>query len=591
MLVTLASFSSAAALTAVNVTPNSTVVGTSDVAFNITLDVPTAHLNMSNITVEFPTGYTVSGASVISTITIPSSGTVAVSGQNVTYNFANTSFAADTNVSLEIAGITINTTTGLHTLAAYTYNMTDTPSTDLVDSGTGTYTATAGNAYSINVNVTALNVTAGNSSRILASVLDQYGNVNSTTNLDWSSNASTVSEVTAGNNSLEVTVNGTLVGQALITVFHADNASATNSTVVTVTAGNITLVYVNNTQAYFNIGGCSIPTPIGAYGLDAQGNTNTTGEFYWASNDTNVATVYSGNGTTAVIINGTGISTGQANISVYSEHILAINATIMTVGNCTSSGTPTPTGGSSGVTCTLDTQCPVGSYCPSGYCLGLSTSCADDGSCNELCVRARRTDPDCSTSTSTPVPTSAPSVQPEDEEEPELSSSTKTIGSGASVKGSFGASRATFTLSYKPTSAFRGTVSFRLPFDYADYVSGVISLSPAPSHVEEGSLIAVWDVNLAANQEFKADVTVRKGVDESVLEEFQAPSTKAATTPADDGVKPTAIPTQRPASTGGVAAAPAAAAGPDYAIWIIVVVILVAIVGYYYYSQQSGKKK
>ncbi len=111
-----------------------------------------------------------------------------------------------------------------------------------------------------------------------------------------------------------------------------------------------------------------------------------------------------------------------------------------------------------------------------------------------------------------------------------------------------GVSSSSFNLSYTAgASGFEGTISYRLPFDYALFEEGKISFSPVPSTVTQGSIIAYWQASLAPQQAFIATLNVAEVFNESILQQFTAAMLDAATpTP---GPAQTATPTATPFAT------------------------------------------
>ncbi len=90
----------------------------------------------------------------------------------------------------------------------------------------------------------------------------------------------------------------------------------------------------------------------------------------------------------------------------------------------------------------------------------------------------------------------------------------------------------TFELSYTAGSGgFNGTLSYRLPLNYADYLAGKITFEPKPARVHEGGgIIAEWDANLADGETFKSKIIVVKGL-ETALRESMSTLTALAATP------------------------------------------------------------
>ncbi|MFH1200484.1 MAG: hypothetical protein V1708_05430, partial [Candidatus Micrarchaeota archaeon] len=390
-------------------------------------------------------------------------------------------------------------------------------------------TVSAGVAQSVSVNATSLSVAAGGSVRINVSALDASGNSVPDAYFNWTSNSSGVSAVVSGNGTGVIVVNGTLVGQALITVFHSSNSSATNTTTVTVSAGPIVKLDVNVTTLSLTVGGYYM---ILATGKDAWGNANNTDKinYTWSPSSASIANVTAGNLTANATVYA--VAAGTANVNVtYQPNTTITNVTAVTVS--AAAATTTPSSGSS------------------------SSSSG--------------------TTSGTPSVAPTPTPAPEPTATPQAEQSTAVLDDSSSVTGVFGASSATFTLSYTaPSGGFQGDVTFRLPFSFADYTSGRISLSPTPDEVREGSIIAVYkNRKLSAGSSLKVTAVVSKSVPKDVLSQFTAPTVRK--TMADDGsgwsvpsVAATAVPAwQQPA-------APVAAKGGDYTIWIIVALVFAA---------------
>ncbi len=184
----------------------------------------------------------------------------------------------------------------------------------------------------------------------------------------------------------------------------------------------------------------------------------------------------------------------------------------------------------------------------------------------------------------TPAPTAAPTAAPT------VAPEVKQLDQNTIVTGSIGQTSSTFVLSYIAGSdGFSGTLSYRLPFDYADYLSGKITFDPVPSRVRQGSVVADWNVDLGSSESFKATVTVAKQVAASVLEQFTAPTTIAATpTPKPIEEQPTVEAPTAIAAT--PAPAPAAQAGGiDFGlIGGIILLVLIAGGAYLYYQKSKA---
>ncbi|MDP2718147.1 MAG: hypothetical protein Q8P02_05360, partial [Candidatus Micrarchaeota archaeon] len=170
------------------------------------------------------------------------------------------------------------------------------------------------------------------------------------------------------------------------------------------------------------------------------------------------------------------------------------------------------------------------------------------------------------------TPTTATPAQP----------SSRQTGPSSFVNGNFGSSSASFALTYTaPASGLKGQLSDRLPFDFADYEAGLISITPEPSSVQPGSILATWDVALAPGETFEATVEVAKAVDESVLKDFKAPVAKPVSVPSQPAVTPapTAAPAQEPV--------PAQA---DNTLWYVLGALIILGVLYYVFAGKKPKK-
>ncbi len=106
--------------------------------------------------------------------------------------------------------------------------------------------------------------------------------------------------------------------------------------------------------------------------------------------------------------------------------------------------------------------------------------------------------------------------------------------------------------------------------------------------MRQGSVIADWKVDLEASESFKATVTVAKQVAASVLEQFTAPTTIAATpTPKPVEEQPTEAPTAIAATPTPIPAAQAG--GIDFGlIGGILLLVLIAGGAYLYYQKSKA---
>ncbi|MFA6049338.1 MAG: hypothetical protein WC792_05345 [Candidatus Micrarchaeia archaeon] len=181
--------------------------------------------------------------------------------------------------------------------------------------------------------------------------------------------------------------------------------------------------------------------------------------------------------------------------------------------------------------------------------------------------------------TATPAPAATPTPAPTPV--PEI----KQLGSNSLVTGSIGGTSSTFQLSYTAGSGgFQGTLTYTLPFDYQDYLDGIITFDPKPSLVRRGSVVAEYrGVSLVESETHKLTVTVAKALESSVLQQFTAPKAVAAT--------PTPAPVVTEAPTAAPEApTPAPTAAGDMNNWLIGGVLLVIIVGalYLYLARKNA---
>ncbi len=171
----------------------------------------------------------------------------------------------------------------------------------------------------------------------------------------------------------------------------------------------------------------------------------------------------------------------------------------------------------------------------------------------------------------TPTPTPTPAVQ----------TLFRVLSETASVTASIGLNSAEFTLTFKAgnDTAFNGTVEYELPFDYDDYTSGVLLLSPAPASARSGSVIASWNVSLNASGEFKVTAAYGAQVLPSILDGFKPPVVRSA---ASAG---TATP---PPDAGSAIAGFAKSQGAN--ILIVIAVVAALIGGLALYSKVKSKQ-
>ncbi len=186
--------------------------------------------------------------------------------------------------------------------------------------------------------------------------------------------------------------------------------------------------------------------------------------------------------------------------------------------------------------------------------------------------------------TPTPTPTPTPSSTPTPTPTPSPTVNERNVDSSTKVKGSFFLSSASFELTYTAGSkGFYGDISWRLPFDYADFQAGKISIRPAPKRVIQGSVLATWEnVDLNAGGKFVVTVTVDKSVDPSVMQQFAKPSLSPKTR-----LAPTSRPTVQPTATPTTPKKPVAQGQQaDYTLWLILLVVIIAG-GYYFFAMRK----
>ncbi|MEK6924020.1 MAG: hypothetical protein AABW54_02170 [Candidatus Micrarchaeota archaeon] len=191
-----------------------------------------------------------------------------------------------------------------------------------------------------------------------------------------------------------------------------------------------------------------------------------------------------------------------------------------------------------------------------------------------------------STSNATPTPTANATATPTPAAEGKI---TRELNAETKATGEFTPTQSTLTLSYTaPVSGFRGTLSYRLPISYRDYTDGLVTITPAPSEVREGSVIAEWrDVTLGAFEEFSATVTVAKQLEPSVLDGITINAAPAEATPA-------------PKTAEGGAEAAAAATSENAApqeeetagLWLIRIsaLLFVAVLVWLYFEKRKFEK-
>lgn len=135
----------------------------------------------------------------------------------------------------------------------------------------------------------------------------------------------------------------------------------------------------------------------------------------------------------------------------------------------------------------------------------------------------------------------------------------------------FGKEGTDFELTYQAgPNGFYGDLQWRFPFDYSQYVLGQVRITPIPTKVEKGSVIATWNsLNLKPNEEFRVSITVAKVLERSVTSEFKAPTLSSKPKPTQET---TANATVQPQVK---------ALGPDYTMIGVVVIAILAAAAYF----------
>ena len=464
------------------------------------------------------------------------------------------------------------------------------------------------------------NVSGGNFT-FTASGLDAYENQNNTGSFNWSSSNANISANLAGNGTGTGTFNASIAGTATITVMSNANNSVTNSTTATVTAGSIVTLRVLYSAAS-TAAGVNVSANITS--LDAQGNAVNDTYNFSASDPQGVIPA---NGTT----NGTFINftlktagnatinvTGNGNSSLINSTIILVNISSVaqvllvpqnpsvTVGgtvqmnvtlkdaygntnnsvNATFNATGTTGNGTVNLTTGLFTSTAAG-------LAAVSANYSNVWNTTNVTVNsAPAATPAPSSSQAGPAPVSTATPEKESTATTTPAPGEETVGEEkpviiapdekTTVAGTFTSDSASFSLTYTAgSSGFAGTLTYRLPLSYADYLAGIIKFDPEPKSVREGSVIAEWDAELKANEKFEVTVDVAKPVEPAVLKEFKAPETKlkktvpkgiSATTATTTGTE-----TAYAAKTGGEAAAT-----PDYGQYAIYAAIILIVAAWSY---------
>ncbi|MBI4361032.1 hypothetical protein HY572_04650 [Candidatus Micrarchaeota archaeon] len=202
-------------------------------------------------------------------------------------------------------------------------------------------------------------------------------------------------------------------------------------------------------------------------------------------------------------------------------------------------------------------------------------------------------------STATPAPATAPAATSSPPSLPPFSGSSQTPTPVPPEAKNFGDSRfgssqvfvdfkpqsTQFTYSFTANAQGVYSVQQHIPgIDVSDVDAGLVSFSPQPSKIQQGSVIATWDVSLAEGQEFDVTVTVAKALSKSILDQLEPPVVKSTSAPVS-GSQPVEEQTPTPEEP---AAAPAAAA--DYTLWYVVGALILLGVVYFAFMGKKPKK-
>ncbi|MBI5225100.1 hypothetical protein HY989_04490, partial [Candidatus Micrarchaeota archaeon] len=425
-------------------------------------------------------------------------------------------------------------------------------SSGFFENTTGAGIVTINASYAAVVNLTNVTLAAGPITRIEISPLfpvnmsgknftftltgrDANGNTNNTGGFIFSVGDTTkLSLIT--NTSTTVIYSGVLSGNSSFTATSALDSSVTNSTNASVIAGIVSQILLTPQSPSLTVGASQQFT---ATAVDAAGNTNST------------ITI---NNWTLTNITGTAGLNTSGWLSNTTAGIVMVNASYFSISNLTNAtisaaATPTPT--------------PTTSSGGTGGNVG-----------------------DSAPPSSTPTPT--PEADDENEEKLPTVPKTVVIDDFTSVTGSFTETKTILDLDFNGgKNGFKGSIEYKLPLDYDDYVAGKITISPKPKSVKKGSVVVAWDVALAPLEDFKAKVTIDKRVAPSVLNQIAPPTTKLS----QPTVKPTTAATAIPAATyQPPVQKPKTGGFGDYSI-IVILAVLAILLAAYFYSQKVEKKR
>ncbi len=120
----------------------------------------------------------------------------------------------------------------------------------------------------------------------------------------------------------------------------------------------------------------------------------------------------------------------------------------------------------------------------------------------------------------TPTPKATPTPSPKPKP-PEFES--RQINPALNVSGIFGGQSTLIEMTYTSPSAFFGDIQWTIPFEIQDYNKKKITISPRPTRVEKGSIIAKWEnVKLEAKEKFKVKIELNGiSVDKGILQKLK----------------------------------------------------------------------
>ncbi len=551
--------------------------------------------------------------------------TITVTGRDVNGNLNNT---GGFNVSSSNTSVSINTTSG----TSFTFNALLAGNTTLTFQAYGNFSATNNTNSSVLVGaITNLRLSplfpataSGNTYVITVTGVDINGNTNNTGGYNVSISNSTVSTL-ASNTSTAFTFNSLVIGNTSLTFLSLANVSASNNTNASVTAGQpvraeITPLFPVNTS-----GGLFTFT---ITGRDINGNTNNTGGFIFSvgnssililSTNTSTSAIYNasaaGNSSFSITSVANSSVTNSTNASVIAGTVTKIlltpQAPALTVGASQQfTAVALDVNGNTNTTVTITwaivNLTANASINSSGFLTNNSNAgiITVNASYVTIVNVTNATYSAAATPTPTPVssggggtggnpgagstPTPTPTATPTPSAEP-LPTAPKTIivDEHTAVTGTFTPTSGKIEIVFNGgKNGFIGELEQKMPFDYADYVAGKIKISPKPKSVKKGSIIAIWDINLKANQDFKATFDVSKPIAPSLLSQIAAPKT----TLAKPSLKPTTTPSPTPTSAPTYVPIAPKAGGNDYTGYILLFIVLLLVAGYLWNANQEQKR-